>query len=793
MYSKEEDQPALYMQDSYHSLLVPSSNLESVDGGEGSICHLGHYVEEHDRNVLILHSSGTTGLPKPIYQSHRWLLSFATCHEFSPDAEKLSLSLSTLPLYHVSDYPILESSEADPRQGYGLVSPALSLGIGKTLCIPPPSVIPTGVFIRDLLDFSKSRSLISVPSILEEMCLLPQAQGIETLATLDFVAFGGGLLKSSVGEKLTAGNVKVLNHYGSTESGPIAPLFVPTTPYDWHYFRLRKDINMRLEHGPLLEDGLQSFLLITHPPGWTTPFIFQDQLIANPANPDSDFSAIGRSDDLIVLANGEKVTPRILETMLFENELVNAAVAFGSGQFELGVIVQPSSHTRVADHDLFKESIWPIISKAGGQMDAHARISSKEAILVVPFDAIFPRSDKGSIMRKEVYQMFGTEIESVYENLENSLTGAGTVCLDMDNLEEEIKNMIQNRLTWRLKAEEWTVNDDFFEMGMDSLQVIQLHRLILSSMPATSTMRTSKKRITRDLIYRNPTVRELSSALKISNEQLSNDISIKDLVQQFCVKDSNIRQALPNGAVVVMTGGTGSLGSHLLAHLATLPSVSRIICLNRSNGTQDAETRQLNALHLKSIDLDSKSWSKVEVLETDTALPLLGLSMIDYTRIQNMVTHVLHNAWPMDFKRKLPSFKAQFRALQNLLALARDTHSVRLSLQPRLLFVSSIAVVGRYPLVMNQTMVPEMYMTTEKCTNDIGYAKAKLVCERILERAASDFSTEIDVSYVRIGQMSGSKKTGSWNTDEHIAALFKSAQNLGHLPYLKGVFFPIPL
>lgn len=673
------------------------------------------------------------------------------------------------------------------------MSPALSLGIGKTLCIPPPSVIPTGVFIRDLLDFSKSRSLISVPSILEEICLLPQAQGIETLATLEFVAFGGGLLKSSVGEKLTAGNVKVLNHYGSTESGPIAPLFVPTPPYDWHYFRLRKDTNMRLEQGPLLEDGLQSHVLTTNPPGWTTPFIFQDQLIANPADPDSDFSAIGRSDDLIVLANGEKVTPRILETMLFESELVNAAVVFGSGHFELGVIVQPSSHTTVANYDLFKESIWPIILEAGGQMDAHARISSKEAIIVIPYEVILPRSDKGSIMRKEVYQTFETEIESVYENLDNSLIGAGTVCLDTDNLDEEIKTMIQTQLTWRLKAEEWTVNDDLFELGMDSLQVIQLHRLILSSLPASSTLITLGKRITRDIIYRNPTVLQLSKALKVSDELFSNDSLVEDLVQQFCVKDSNTGNARPHGEVVVMTGGTGSLGSHLLAHLATLPTVSRVICLNRPNGPQDAETRQLDALHLKGIDLDPEYWSKVEVLETDTASPLLGLNETDYTRIQHTVTHILHNAWPMDFKRRLPSFKAQFRALQSLLALARDAHYVRPSLQPRFLFVSSIAVVGQYPLVMNQTMVPERYMANERCTNDIGYAKAKLVCERILERAANDHSTEIDVSYVRIGQMSGSTKNGSWNTDEHIAALFKSARNLGHLPCLKGVFSPVPL
>lgn len=61
-----------------------------------------HFISEEDRNVLILHSSGTTGLPKPIYTSHRYSLSFSACHAFLSNKEAQSLTVSTLPLYHVS-------------------------------------------------------------------------------------------------------------------------------------------------------------------------------------------------------------------------------------------------------------------------------------------------------------------------------------------------------------------------------------------------------------------------------------------------------------------------------------------------------------------------------------------------------------------------------------------------------------------------------------------------------------------------------------------------------------------
>ncbi|KAL9031277.1 MAG: hypothetical protein Q9196_000684 [Gyalolechia fulgens] len=697
LFPTEDEQPSLYTQASWKTFFEEQDDEEQL---KSSIYKSGYSAGYTDRNVLILHSSGTTGLPKPLYT----------------EDEALGLNLSTLPLYH----------------GYGLVAPALSLGIGKTLCIPPPSVIPTGVSIINLLTHAEARSLMSVPSILEEMATLPDGQGIDALACQQFVAFGGGLLKRSVGLKLVAGGVKLLNHYGSTESGPIAPFFVPGFEYDWNYFRIRRDVPVKIAPNVSAVDGSHSYTLTMRPLSWDCDFVFQDQLVNNPCQPNSDFSAVGRTDDLIVLANGEKVIPQILESALFESEHVRAAMAFGERQFELGVIVQPFSPVHSSDYDSFRSLIWPIILKATNSMDAHARIASKEAIVVVPYDTVLPRSDKGSLMRKEIYQLFDAEIAAVYESLEKTTINTGTSVLDMDDLERNLKDLIQNSLAWKVNPADWTFSDDLFELGMDSLQAVQLRRHIMSSLPI-DTNHARADRVPRDIVYRNSTVSDLARFLKtVSYRSPPEEITVDDLVKQFAIRAEHRRQGAVMEVTVLVTGGTGGLGSHLIAHLLSLPGVAKVFSLNRPSPKSDAQARQFEAFQSRNINVGPDGLDKLKVFQSDTASSMLGLSYDDYAQVQDQVTHIVHNAWPMDFKRRLPSFRAQFQTLQNLLRLAISRHHVH---------------TLRRPKVMGDAIVPEVFTTDDRCANNIGYAKAKLVCEKIIESAARNLNSDLDVAF----------------------------------------------
>ncbi|KIM94086.1 hypothetical protein OIDMADRAFT_45882 [Oidiodendron maius Zn] len=241
------------------------------------------------------------------------------------------------------------------------------------------------------------------------------------------------------------------------------------------------------------------------------------------------------------------------------------------------------------------------------------------------------------------------------------------------------------------------------------------------------------------------------------------------------------------GQCVLLTGATGSLGSHLVAYFALQPTVKMVICLNRYNSTE-CMVRQIQALESRGLFLDSETLSKLKVLETNTSKPMLGLSNMEYTKLVNSVTSIVHNAWPMSITRPVNAFEPQFMAMRNLIQLARECSGRRHQNEPRIgfQFISSIATVGYYPLWSGRAIIPEDKMTVDSVL-PTGYGDAKLICERILDETLHKYPNDFRPMVVRIGQIAGSKTSGYWNPVEHLAFLIKSSHVLRILPNFEGV------
>ncbi|KAI1465201.1 uncharacterized protein F4812DRAFT_466638 [Daldinia caldariorum] len=290
------------------------------------------------------------------------------------------------------------------------------------------------------------------------------------------------------------------------------------------------------------------------------------------------------------------------------------------------------------------------------------------------------------------------------------------------------------------------------------------------------------------------------------NKSLSADLEAREVVVNRYVHDLTdgfsvgledatgvyVPKTNPNGKTVLITGATGSLGSHLIARLAELTDITRIVCLNRRRGT-DPEERQKKALIKKGIPLSDRAISKLSVFETDMSKPYLGLPIGDYQNIVDKVTHIVHNAWLMNAKYPLRNFEAQFQIMKNLLNLSREISIRRIpGTKVTFQFISSIAAVGHRPIWSGEPIVPEERMTIESVL-PTGYGDAKYICELMLDKTLHKYPDRFRVIAVRPGQIAGSSTSGHWNVTEHLSFLIKSSQTLKALPDFDGLLSWTPV
>ncbi|KAL2015183.1 hypothetical protein VTK56DRAFT_6090 [Thermocarpiscus australiensis] len=242
-----------------------------------------------------------------------------------------------------------------------------------------------------------------------------------------------------------------------------------------------------------------------------------------------------------------------------------------------------------------------------------------------------------------------------------------------------------------------------------------------------------------------------------------------------------------DGACVAVTGATGSLGAHLVAHLASLPTVKAVYCLNRRSTTAEPTARQVEAFASRGIQISPEAVAaKLRVLVVDSAKPMLGLDADAYRAVVRSVTHIVHNAWPMTGKRPVSGLEAQFRVMRNLIDLARDAAACRADSIITFQLVSSIAVMGHYSLLDGHgRFAPEVRAEADYLLPN-GYAQAKWVCERMLDETLHRHPARFRPLVVRPGQIAGSSTSGYWNPLEHLSFLFKSSQTLRQLPDLRG-------
>lgn len=175
----------------------------------------------------------------------------------------------------------------------------------------------------------------------------------------------------------------------------------------------------------------------------------------------------GRIDDVIVLDNGEKTNPILVEGEIAKDPLVEAAVLFGQGRPALGLAVVLAQGAIGLDDEQVLGHIWPAVDVAQQSLPSYARISP-DMVLILEYGTKYPRTDKGTVVRQRFYNEFSEEISGLYR------VGENTKKVQLVSI-EEARDFIASATAKILRLPKDAPEEtDFSDQGMDSLQATQL-------------------------------------------------------------------------------------------------------------------------------------------------------------------------------------------------------------------------------------------------------------------------------------------------------------------------------
>ncbi|KAK7991360.1 Non-canonical non-ribosomal peptide synthetase FUB8 [Apiospora saccharicola] len=324
--------------------------------------------------LCVLHTSGSTGHPKPVI-------------------------VRNMPLFHAAALYVYIISVIWWKT-------PVALGLGDRAL--------TADLATECLRYLEVESAALPPSVLEEMS--QDSQGLDALRKLKMIPIGGvvGLRKL-------------------TRFTPF-PLYFQTRPELWQYFVINSDLfgcDWRAAGGNVYElvvvrkdkhPGLQGFF-------YTFPDLDEvstHDLFEPHPTLSNYWKYRGRADHIIVFSNGEKLNPVTMEGIVQAHPAVKGAlVVAGASRFQPGLLIEPITQPcGESEERALIEELWPQVVRANRETVAHGQVAKAFIAVTAPGKA-FCRAGKGTVQRAATLAAHAQEIEQLYERAERVLPSEG--------------------------------------------------------------------------------------------------------------------------------------------------------------------------------------------------------------------------------------------------------------------------------------------------------------------------------------------------------------------------------
>ncbi|MFY0566288.1 myxochelin non-ribosomal peptide synthetase MxcG [Archangium lansingense] len=460
----------------------------------------------------------------------------------------------------------------------------------------------------------------------------------------------------------------------------------------------------------------------------------------------------GRVDDEFKIS-GHRIDPAEVETVLLGHPGVREAAVVGQ--------VLPGGARRLCAHIVAAQ---PAPSAAELRRYLLAELPAPMVPGAFMFSERLPRTSTGKLDR--------AALRHVQPTGESSSAAATTT---------ELERVVLNVWEQVLGASGLSAQDDFFELGGQSLQSIQVANRLGVALGREVPVAT---------VFRYPTAAALAQALEhgagagsdsggltpamLADAELPEEI-VPRLVAKGQAPDAREARAshhVPQAPLrqVLLTGATGFVGAHLLDQLLRQTS-ARVVCPVRARDEAHAMERIRAALAAQRLP-DTNLSERVLALPADLTQPWLGLGSTRFHGLAAECDAIYHNAAVVSVVREYGSLQAV--NVKGTLELLRLAAAVR----PKPLhYVSTLAVAPQANL---SPEVPEDFVPAHPGLRD-GYQQSKWIAERLVQQAAE---RGLPVSVYRLGRVVGAPGSGIVNPQDLVWRILLAGVPAGALPQL---------
>ncbi|CAG8979441.1 hypothetical protein HYALB_00011954 [Hymenoscyphus albidus] len=349
---------------------------------------------------IILHTSGSTGLPKPIKYTNHMLSIFAT------DSGDLATMFEGLRTF----VPL------PPSWGLGVAfHMIMSIQFGTIpISLPTDSPQPlTAEYVDKVHTSVQAEAGVYIPYVLEQLSKTPEY--LEHMKGLKYIGYGGAPLSREIGD-IFAKFTHVQPIMGSTEAGSWG--LRKSDPKDWIYYDFDPSSGFQFHK---FQDDLYESVIVKH----KDPEMAKRQLVFY-VFPDLEefhtkdiwkehetkkglWQYAGRMDDFVKLSSLTKFNATHVEGLILKDPRVTGAIMGGDGQmrpFLLLELADNSAHETI-------DSLWPTIEAANDSLSAEIQLQ-KNMVLLTKEGKRMKRGFKGLPKRRETLLDYAKEIENLY-------------------------------------------------------------------------------------------------------------------------------------------------------------------------------------------------------------------------------------------------------------------------------------------------------------------------------------------------------------------------------------------